>query len=265
MTFLEVLVVALIQGLGEVLPLGAAGHLAALPMLAGTPEGRAALSVSAHCGTLLALMIYFWRDVVAMTLGLWRLAKGKPDGGSHLLLHVIAGTVPAATIGWLLLDKSQGLIGPTGAAIILIIGGVLLWGCDKLGVTVRRIEHMGIISAIGLGMLQILSLIPGVSRTGITITVARLLGWERQAAVRFSLLLAMPLIFGHMLKTFWSLSHHAELVLSVDLTVAAATAGLGSLLATAAMMAWVGRNTFAPFALVRILFGIGALAVIAWG
>lgn len=259
MTLLEVLVVALIQGLGEVLPLGAAGSLAALPSLAGSPEGRAALSVAAHAGTLFALMAYFWRDMGAMGVGLWRLAKGKPDGGSLLLLHVLAGTVPAAIIGWLLLERSHGLVSQTGAAIILVVGGVLLWGCDKLGVTVRRIEHMGWGTAIVLGALQVMSLIPGVSRTGIVITAARLLGWERQAAVRLSMLLAVPLVLGHGIKTFWTLAHHAQLVFSSDLVVAAATAGLSSFLGVAVMMAWVERNTFAPFALLRILFGVVVL------
>lgn len=264
-TFLEVLVVALIQGLGEVLPFGAAGSLAALPHLAGTPEGRAALSVAAHAGTLLALMAYFWRDVWAMSVGLWRLAKGKPDYGSHLLLHVLVGTVPAAIAGWLLLDRSHGLVGPVGAASILVAGGVLLWICDKLGVTVRRVEHMSWFSAAGLGALQILALVPGVSRTGITITVARLLGWERQAAIRFSMLLAMPLILGHGAKTFWGLAHHTQLVISGDLLMAAVTAGLASFIGLAAMMAWVGRNTFAPFAVIRIGFGLAFLGLAFWG
>jgi undecaprenyl-diphosphatase len=260
-TFLEVLIVALIQGLGEVLPLGAAGHLAAMPRLAASAEGLAALSVAAHAGTLLALMAYFWRDVWAMSLGLWRLAKGKPDYGTHLLLHVLAGTVPAAIAGWMLLERTHGLIGPTGAAIILIVGGLLLWGCDKLGVTVRRVEHVTWAGAIGLGALQILALVPGVSRTGITITAARLLGWERQSAIRFSMLLAMPLILGHGIKTFWGLAHRTELVFSTDLAMAMGAAGLASFLGLAGMMAWVGRNTFTPFAILRIGFGVVVLGL----
>jgi len=265
LTLLDVMVIALIQGLGEVLPLGASGVLTALTMLAGPPEARAALSVAAHLGILLALTLYFWRDVAAMTVGLWRLAKGKPDSGSRLFLHLIVGTIPAALAGWLLLEPVSGLIGPAGAAALILLGGVLLLTFDTLGVTVRRIEHMSYVGAIALGALQILALLPGVSRTGITITVARLLGWERQDAARFSLLLAMPLILGHGAHTFWILAQHTRPILSMDLAFAAAVAGLAALFAVAGMMAWVERNTYMPFALARIILGLGTLGLALWG
>ncbi|RAU23102.1 UDP-diphosphatase [Paramagnetospirillum kuznetsovii] len=264
MTLLDVLVVALIQGLGEVLPLGASGVLAALPMLAGGPEARAALSVAAHLGILLALMLYFWREVAAMTVGIWRLGKGKPDGGSYLFLHVAVGTVPAALAGWFLFDLVFGLYGPLTVGVVIVVGGLLLLACDKLGVTVRRIEHVGFIGSLFLGALQVLALLPGVSRTGITITIARLLGWERQSAARFSLLLAIPLIAGHAGRTFWGVSQRAELILSADLGIAAAAAFLAALLAAAFMMAWVERRTFLPFAVARVAIGVGALTLALW-
>ncbi|OAN50660.1 UDP-diphosphatase [Paramagnetospirillum marisnigri] len=264
MTLLDVLLVALIQGLGEALPLGASGLLAALPRLAGSIEGRAALSVAAHLGILVALMLYFWRDVGAMGAGLWRLGKGKPDAGSRLLLHLALGTIPAAAAGWFLLDRVAGLVSPALAAGLVLAGGIFLLVADRLGVTVRRIEHMTFVGSLVLGAMQVLALVPGVSRTGITITLARLLGWERQSAARFSLLLAMPLIIGHAGRTFWGLAQRADLVLSSDLALAAAAAGGSALVAVAAMMAWVNRRSFAPFALARIVLGAVALALILW-
>ena len=209
-------------------------------------------------------MAYFWRDVGAMATGIWRLLKGKPDGGSRLFLHVAVGTIPAAAAGWFLLDRVAGIVGPVTAAALVFAGGLLLLAFDKLGVTVRRIEHMGFAGSFGLGLLQVLALIPGVSRTGITITIARLLGWERQAAARFSLLLAMPLILGHAGRTFWGLSHHTTLIVSADLMIAAAAAGLASLAAVAVMMAWIDRHTFLPFALARTILGAVALGLVLW-
>ena len=134
-----------------------------------------------------------------------------------------------------------------------------------LALAYHQVDAAQDVGAVGLGLLQVLALLPGVSRTGITITVARILGWERQAAARFSLLLAMPLMLGHAGRTFWALSHKTALIVSTDLVLTALASGLGSLLAVAAMMAWVERNSYAPLAVVRILFGLGAVGLILLG
>jgi undecaprenyl-diphosphatase len=260
----EVVLVALIQGLGEVLPLGGAGHLAALSALGGTPEGRAAISVAAHVGTVAALMLYFWRDMFAMGLGLWKMFKGRPDSGSYLLLHVVAGTLPALAVAWLFLNVGGSLGSRLTAASAMVVFGLFLLVSDKVGMTVRRIEHMSWPAAISMGVLQAAALIPGVSRTGITITAARLMGYEREAAVRFSLLLGLPLFAAHAIHTFWKLSRQAEVILSPDLGLAALASGLASLLAVALMMAWVRRHDFTPFAAWRILFGLAMVATIVW-
>lgn len=264
MTLLDVLTVALIRGLGEVLPIGASGPLAALPGLAGSDDGRAALAIATHCGILVALLLYFWRDVLAMVTGLWRLAKGKPDAGSWLMLHVVAGTVPTALLGAFLALPAAAAIGPVMAAILILVGGVVLLLCDWLGVTVRRVEHLSLPVAAGLGLVQALALFPGVSRTGITIAAARLLGWERREAARFSLLLAIPLILGHAAVSLWTLTRHTQPILSADLQIAAAAAGLIAFAAIAAMMAWVDRHTYAPLAVARIIVGLGALGLLLW-
>jgi len=256
--------VALIRGLGEGLPLGASGPLAVLPGLAGTDSARVALSVATHLGILLALLLYFWRDVLAMGQGLWRLAKGKPDAGSRLMLHVAAGTVPTAVLAGLLAAPVAGLVGPIGAAGLIVVGGVVLLACDRLGVTVCRVEHLSLPLAAGLGLTQVLALLPGVSRTGITISTARLLGWERGEAARFSLLLAIPLNLGAGLFDLWQLTRQAEPILSADLQLAVLASGGIALVAIAAMMAWVQRRSYAPFALARISLGLGLLAVAVW-
>jgi undecaprenyl-diphosphatase len=263
-TLLDVMVVALIQALGEILPLSASGHLAALPALAGTPEGYAAISMAANLGVLAAIMLYFWHDMLAMGVGLWKLLKGRTDAGTRLLGLLLIGTLPAVPAGWLFLQFGGGSGGRLTAASAMLVFGLFLLVSDRLGMTVRRIEHMNVLTAFGLGLLQAAALIPGVSRTGITITAARLLGYERQAAARFSLLLAIPVLAIDAGHSAWVLSHQAELILSSDLLLAVAASASVALAALAAMMAWVRYNDFVPFAVWRILFGLGVLAVALW-
>lgn len=263
MTLLDVLLVALVRGMGEVLPLGSSGTLTALPLL-GSADGRAALTIATQTGILVALIVYFWRDVLAMGRGLGLAVQGKPDAGARLLLHIVVGTVPTALLGWWLAEPAGRIVGPSVAAGLILFGGVLLLAADRLGVTVRRIEHLGLASAAGLGLLQVLALLPGVSRTGITITAARLLGWERREAFRFSLLLAIPLVGGHGALTLAGLIDHSDLVLSSDLQLAAVTAGGVAFLSIVAMMSWVERRTFVPIALLRIALGAGALSLALW-
>ena len=257
-------VMSLIQGLGEALPISASGHLAAMPAMAGSREAHAAVTAAAHFGVVVALMLYFWRDVTAMALGLWKLAKGRPDAGTRLLMHVVVGSLPALLLGWLFATYG-GAVGSAGTALAaMLVFGLFLLVSDQLGMTVSRVEHISWAAAFGIGILQAAALIPGVSRTGITITAARLMGYERRAAARFSLLLAIPAFAAHAAWTFRALARENELILSVDLAYAAAVAGTVALLAVAAMMAWVDRRSFAPFAVWRILFAVAMLLLMWW-
>lgn len=260
MTLLDVVVVALIQGLAEVLPLSASGHLALAPRLIAASESRAVLA-AAELGVVAALALYFWRDVLAMVMGAARLIKGRIDPGGRLLLLVVVGTLPALALGWGFLELGGGSFGRTGTALALLVFGLFLLAADRLGVTIRRIDHMGWGGAFAIGLLQAAALIPGVSRTGIAITAARLMGFERQEAARFSLLLGLPLIACHAGYVLWTLSRQAPLVVTLDLMVAAGLALLVGLIAVTAMMAWLDRHGLAPFALWRLVLGGGVLVL----
>jgi len=265
-TLLDVVVVALIQGLAEVLPLGASGHLALLPAsLAGVAEDRAAVLLAAHGGIVLALALYFWRDLLSMGVGLWKLVKGRPDNGTRLFFRLLVGTVPVALAGWAIghIELPQTGVG-TAAAALLVFGGALLVA-DKIGMTVRRIDHLSFTGAFIIGALQVVALIPGVSRTGITVTAARVMGFERVEAARFSLLLALPLMCGSAANSAWALWQQEALTVSSDLVTTTVLAALAALIATAAMIAWIRRNSYAPFAVWRIVLGAGALAWMALG
>ena len=265
MTLLDVVVVALIQGFAEVLPLGASGHLALLsPDLAGAPAEQAAVMLAAHCGILLALTVYFWRDMAAMGLGLWKLAKGRPDMGTRLLFRLVVATLPAAAILWAAHRGGFSCHSTGIVAAAMALFGLALLLADKFGMTVRRIDHLSFVGALVIGILQVAALIPGVSRTGITITTARLMGFERAEAGRFSLLLAIPLLAGSAAVTAWSLWHDGALAYSSDLGIATVLAAAAGLLAVALMLGWVRRRSYAPFALWRIGLGLFSLAWLIW-
>jgi len=258
-TFLDVVFVALIKGLADVLPLGASGHLALIPRLAADAEGRLAVLAACDIGIVAALAAYFWRDLFAMGRSVVKLAKGRMEPASRLLLMVLLGSLPALAISWGFTELGGGTASRVSAAAAMLVFGLFLLAADKMGVTVRRVEHLGWVGAFVIGILQAAAAIPGVSRTGITLTAARLMGFERPDAVRFSLLLAIPLLGGQAGIAIWRLSQAAPLILSVDLMAAAAISFVLALFAVASLMIWVARATFAPFAVWRM--GLGAIVL----
>jgi undecaprenyl-diphosphatase len=259
-TLLDVVLIALIQGIADVLPLGASGHLALVGRLAADAEARATVVAAAELGMVAALMLYFWRDLFAMGRSVVKLAKGRMDPGGRLLLQVLAGTLPALALAWVFVEMGGGSASPATAAAALVVFGLFLWAADRLGVTVRRVEHLGWVGAIIIGVLQAAAAIPGVSRTGITITAARLMGFERRDAARFSLLLAIPMTTAQAVHTLWQVSRQTQLILSGDLMIAAGLGCVAAWLAAALLLPWVARNSYAPFALWRVVLGGGALA-----
>lgn len=255
MTLLDVVLIALIKGVAEVLPLGASGHLTVFGRLAADADSRMAVVVAAELGVVLALMLYFWRDLLAMGRSIVKLAKGRMDPGGRLLLQVLAGSVPALAAMWLLIPAMPAVHVLTAAAL-MVVCGLALWSADRLGVTVCRIEHLGWIGTVAIGLLQVAGVVPGVSRTAVTVTAARLMGFERRDAARLSLLLAIPTLGGHAALLLWQLSHRTQLILSSDLALATAVAAVAGWLACAVMLPWVNRRSYTPFALWPVGLGL---------
>ena len=261
MTLLDVVLIALIEGVAEVLPLGAPGHLTVFGRLAADAEARLAVVVAAEIGIVLALMLYFWRDLFAMGRSTVKLAKGRMDPGGRLLLQVLAGTAPALGLIWAASHLGGTAVAPVVAAGAMIAFGLLLWIADRLGVTVRRVEHLGWTGAMLIGLLQAAAILPGISRTAITIAAARLMGFERRDAARFSLLLAIPLLGAHAGHTLWQLSQQTRLILSFDLTLAFGLSAVTAWLSAALMLAWVERRGYGLFAAWPV--GLGLVVVAA--
>jgi undecaprenyl-diphosphatase len=259
-TELHILVLALVQGVTEFLPISSSGHLVLVPIFGGWADQGLMMDVAVHVGTLGAVMIYFWRDIWFMLRGVIRVSKGKSDPGARLAGLVVFATLPVIAAGFLLNE----FIGPSFRTIEVIgwttLGfGILLYISDKMGLTIRRVEHTGIADALIIGLAQCLALIPGTSRSGITITAARFLGYERVDAARFSMLLSIPAILGAGTLKGWELYQAGNVQLTNDALTAAGLAFVAAFIAIMVMMAWLKRASFTPFFIYRLVLGTGLL------
>jgi len=259
---LHLAVLAIVQGITEFLPVSSSAHLVLVPIFMGWPDQGLILDVAVHVGTLGAVMLYLWRDMFDMLAGLSRLLKGRYDAGAKLALYLIIATLPVVGAGYLMNQYYPG-----GLRSILVIGwatlgfGVLLWIIDKTGMTLRRIEHLGISDILIMGFAQVLALIPGTSRSGITMTAGRLLGMERPEAARLSMLMSIPVIIGAGVLEGYKLYKLDDVQLTSDVFVAAGLAFGTALISIALLMAWVQRASFTPFALYRIALGSFLLGI----
>jgi len=262
---LHLAVLAAVQGITEFLPISSSGHLILVPIFMGWQDQGLLLDVAVHVGTLGAVLLYFWRDIGTILAGLGSMVKGKRHPGSRLLGLLILGTLPVIGAGYLMNEYYSD-----GLRSLMIIGwttfgfGVLLYLADKFGMTIRRIEHMTIGGTLFIGIAQCLALIPGTSRSGITVTAARMLGFERADAARFSMLLSIPTILGAGVLKGWELYKLGDVQLTGDAMMAAALAFGTALIAIALMMAWLKRATFTPFVIYRLILG-AALLALAYG
>jgi len=254
---LQLVVLALIQGITEFLPVSSSGHLALVSPVMGWQDQGILIDVAVHGGTLAAVIVYFWRDLVKILIGL---GESGSRSTRPLFGMLVLATIPAGAAGYALHAYDPELFrNPAIIAWTTIGFGILLWGADRFGMTVRRIEHMTWGSALIIGLAQVLALVPGTSRSGITMTAARIMGFEREAAARFSLLLSIPLIGAAALLAVLDLREAGDPVLSQEAGIAAALSFLAALVSIWAMMAWLRRASFTPFAIYRIILGAALL------
>lgn len=253
---IDILVLAVVQGITEFLPVSSSGHLILVPHFFCWPDQGLTLDVAAHVGTLLAVLVYFWRDVANMAGGLIKLAQGKRDNRARLVWLLLVASVPALAIGFVL-DRWAGdaLRDYRIIAGTLIGFGILLYLADRMGLTVRRLEHMTASSALAIGFFQCLAFIPGTSRSGITMTMARFMGYERQEAARFSFLLSIPTIAAAGLYKGYQLVESGNFADMERALMMVAFSAVTGFFAITFMMYWLRRASFAPFVIYRIILG----------
>ena len=265
MDVVHLIVLAAVQGVTEFLPISSSGHLVLVPLFMDVPDQGLMLDVAVHVGTLFAVVVYFSRDVWGMFTGFLSLLRGRKDPHGRLLGLLIVGTIPVIAAGFVLNQYY-----PDALRSIKVIGwttfgfGILLLISDQFGMTLRRIEHLRIGDVLVVGVVQVLALIPGTSRSGICITAARMMGMERQDAARFAMLLGIPAIAGAGVLKGHELWQMGDVRLTLDVFIAGGLSMLMALISIALMMVWLRRATFTIFAVYRLLLG-GFLLVVAYG
>ncbi|WP_394199983.1 undecaprenyl-diphosphate phosphatase [Shewanella waksmanii] len=257
MEIFQVIILALIQGLTEFLPISSSAHLILPSQVLGWEDQGLAFDVAVHIGSLLAVMIYFRNEIISMIKAwLASLFKGQHSDDSKLAWWIILATIPAVVFGFMLKDVVETYLrGPGVIAVTTVLFGLLLWWADKMSRCELSEYQTGWKKALLIGFAQALALIPGTSRSGITITAALMLGLNREAAARFSFLMSIPVILGAAILMSKDLSegghvfNFSELAIGVGVSFVAAYACIHLFLKI------ISRMGMTPFVLYRLALG----------
>lgn len=261
MTLWQAAVLGVVQGLTEFLPVSSSAHLALFPWILGWKDPGLAFDVALHWGTLLALVVYFGRDYWAIATGVLRAARDRAwNDEARLAAKLAVATVPAAVAGVLIEDIAESqLRSPWVIAFQLAAVGILLWVLDRRARTGPGDRIPGWGGTLLVGAAQALALVPGTSRSGITMAAGLLVGLPRASAARFSFLLSGPIIFGAGLLEL----RHIGGAPAGPLAVGIVTSALAGGAAIAFLLRYLARGSFAPFALYRIVLAAG-VALLLW-
>ena len=252
MEIFQTFVLALVQSITEFLPVSSSAHLILVPYFTGWDDQGIAMDIGMHVGTLFAVVVYFWPSF-------WNILTGfyKKGSSQHLFLCLVVGTIPALIVGFLL-EKwvETTLRSPFIIAFTLIFFGVVLYWADKKSQKKKTINGISLKDAFYIGCAQCLALIPGTSRSGITMIAARVRGMKRPDAAQFSMMLSVPVIAAAAIWHIggWWLVHDLR-VLNQSFWLGIIFSFVGGLTAVWFLMKWVKTKSFFIFAAYRILLG----------
>ncbi len=263
MTIFDLFALALIQGITEFLPISSSAHLILWPLLTGRPDQGLSMDLAVHLGTLAAVCLYFRRESGLLVAGLADLARGRArTEAARLFLLLAMATVPAMAVGLALrlTDATDALRALAVIGWATLLGGLLLWFADWRGAQRREGAEWGLADAVLMGLAQALALIPGISRSGITMTAGRLLGFRRAEAARLSLLMAIPVTLAAVVLEAGEVIRSGDYALAGTLALGAGLAFVAALGALTVMMRMFRREwTMLPFVLYRLGLGTGLL------
>jgi len=262
MLFYQLIIFSIIQGLTEFLPVSSSGHLVIYLNYLKWSDQSNLMAVAVHLGTLGAVVIYFWRDIISMICGFLRQINGHKNYEGQLAWIIIIGTLPAILVGFCISYFNWGLHLNTVPVIAwtVLIYGILLGIMDKYSPQVFIMDHMTFKQSLLVGCAQALALIPGTSRSGACITMMRRLGYKRADSAKFSFLLSIPAIIGASVLTLKKALHDQVSISDFQQAgMAALIAFVAGLCAISLMMRWLRTVSYQPYVWYRIALGLGLL------
>jgi len=262
MSVFQAFVLGILQGLAEFLPISSSAHLSLAPYLFGWKDPGLAFDVALHLGTLAAVLWYFRREWVALTKAGFDIVRTQRVTGDEQwrAVYIVIATIPGAIGGLLLQEYAETVFrAPVLTAIALIVMGTLLWAADRFAPQARELRQVRWVDALLIGVAQVFALIPGVSRSGSTMTAGRALGLDRTAAATFSFLMSMPITAAAaVIKVPEALREGITLPIVVGILAS----GISGWLAISVLLRYVSSKSFGVFAVYRWVLGIVVLAVI---
>jgi undecaprenyl-diphosphatase len=261
----QAIVLAVIQGLTEFLPVSSTAHLALFPWFAGWTDPGLTFDVALHAGTLVAVLLYFWKlwlDMVLAAAGMGPKGDPKTQENRRLFWYMVIGTIPGGIAGYLFESKAEDQFRtPLVIGLALIIVGLVMWAGERAGS--RREDSLGRVTladSIWIGVGQACAVIPGVSRSGITMSVGLFRNLDRETDARFSFLLSAPIIAGAVLKKSMEL-HHSGVAANMRMPMVAGiiVSGLVGWAVIAWLIRYLSRHTFKPFVIYRLALGVFVL------
>jgi undecaprenyl-diphosphatase len=264
MTFFQAAVLGIVQGLTEFLPISSSAHLSLAPWLLGWPEPGLAFDASLHLGTLVAVLWFFqeeWRRLLAAAVGIARTRRVEGEMQWRVAYLALA-SIPGGLAGLLLEDLAETTFrAPAVTGVALVVMGIVLWAVDRHARQERGLDGMRWRDALVIGLAQVVALVPGVSRSGATMTAGRGLRFSRESAAVFSFLMSMPITAAAVAVKIPEAVQTAGM--TAPLVVGVITSGISGWLAISVLLRYVSRHSFGVFAMYRVLFGVVVLALAA--
>jgi undecaprenyl-diphosphatase len=262
MDIAQSIIYGIVQGLGEFLPISSTAHLVLVPFLTGWEDPGLAFDVALHAGTLLAVVAFFWKDWIKIFKLVFLRNEKSEEYNKNILWLIVLATIPGALAGFFLEDYASTVFrSPEVIVFTLIFFGLLLYLLDKYAKQRKGIRKLDLKDALIIGLSQAVAIIPGVSRSGATITAGRALGFDRVSSARFSFLLSTPIIFG---ATMNQLPELMKTGISGAVMVGIAISAISGYLAIKYLIRFVQNSSYKVFFYYRLALALAIVSFLFW-